>query len=135
MPKILVVDDTTLDRESLARLLEYEGFQTIRASNGKEGWATLYNETPDLILLDLMMPAMDGITFLQQLRKSPLWKDLPVIVLTGASDDKKLVKQAWELQIKELIPKASFGVDELLGMVRKHMADSDGKAQVTTNHH
>ena len=124
MPKILVVDDTTLDRESLARLLEYEGYQTIRAANGKEGWATLYNEKPDLILLDLMMPAMDGITFLTQLRKSALWKDLPVIVLTGASEDKKLVKQAWELKIKELIPKASFGVDELLDKVKTHLSES-----------
>ena len=119
--KILVVDDLALARESVARLLEYEGYEAIRAANGREAWATLYNETPDLILLDLMMPAMDGITFLTQLRRSPLWKDLPVIVLTGKSDDNKLVSKAWDLEIKELIPKATFGFDELLSHVRKHV--------------
>ena len=121
MSTVLVVDDTTLARESVAKLLEYEGFQTVRAANGKDGWATLYSTTPDLILLDLMMPMMDGVTFLRMLRRSPLWKNLPVIVLTGASDDDLLVSQAKDLGIQELIPKASFGFEELLKQVKKHV--------------
>jgi CheY-like chemotaxis protein len=121
MSTVLVVDDTALARESVAKLLEYEGFQTIRAANGKDGWATLYDHTPDLILLDLMMPMMDGVTFLRMLRRSPLWKDLPVIVLTGASDDNLLVTQARDLGIQELIPKASFGFEQLLAQVKKHV--------------
>lgn len=121
MAKILVIDDTTLARESVARLLEYEGFDAMRAKNGKEGWAMMYNETPDLILLDLMMPEMDGITFLRQLRRSTLWKDMPVIVLTGLSDDDKLITRAWELKVNDLIPKASFGFEDLLDRVRKHL--------------
>jgi DNA-binding response OmpR family regulator len=121
MPTILVVDDTALARESVSKLLEYEGFKTIRACNGKEGFATLYEKTPDLILLDLMMPEMDGITFLKALRRSTLWKDLPVIVLTGASDDNQLVSRAWELKVKELIPKASFGFEDLLARVKQHI--------------
>ena len=61
--KIMVIDDTALARESVAKLLEYEGFETLKASNGRDGWAMMYNDTPDLILLDLMMQGMDGITF------------------------------------------------------------------------
>lgn len=121
MSTVLVVDDTALARESVARLLEYEGFDTIRAANGKDGWATLYSRTPDLILLDLMMPMMDGVTFLRMLRRSVLWKDLPVIVLTGASDDDAMVAQAKGLGIAELIPKASFGFEQLLAEVKKHV--------------
>src|SRR5688572_31169141 len=121
MSTILVIDDTTLARESVSKLLEYEGFRAMRAKNGREGWAMMYNDTPDLILLDLMMPGMDGITFLRMLRRSPLWKDLPVIVLTGASDDQKLVSRAWELGIRQLVPKASFGFDELLEQIRKNL--------------
>ena len=121
MPKILVIDDTALARESVARLLEYEGFDAMRARNGKEGWAMMYNETPDLILLDLMMPEMDGITFLRQLRRSTLWKDMPVIVLTGVDDNDKLITRAWELKVNDLIPKASFGFEDLLDRVRKHL--------------
>lgn len=121
MATILVIDDTALARESVSKLLEYEGFKAIRARNGKEGWAIMYNDTPDLILLDLMMPEMDGITFLKMLRRSPVWKDLPVIVLTGVDDNDKLITRAWELKVNDLIPKASFGFEDLLDRVRKHL--------------
>ena len=121
MPKILVFDDTALARESVPTLLEYEGFDAMRARNGKEGWAMMYNETPYLILLDLMLPEMDGITFLRQLRRSTLWKDLPGIVLTGVDDNDKLITRAWELKVNDLIPKASFGFEDLLDRVRKHL--------------
>ena len=120
-PTILVIDDTALARESVSKLLEYEGFRAMRAKNGKEGWAMLYNDTPDLILLDLMMPEMDGITFLKMLRRSTLWKDMPVIVLTGVNDDDKLITRAWELKVNDLIPKASFGFEDLLERVRKNL--------------
>ena len=122
MPTILVVDDTALARESVARLLEYEGYKALRAANGKEAYAILYDTIPDLILLDLMMPMMDGLQFLELMRRDYRWKDVPVIVLTGVSDDNKLVKRAWDLQIKELIPKASFGFEQLLSHVKKHVA-------------
>jgi two-component system phosphate regulon response regulator PhoB len=133
--KIMVIDDTALARESVAKLLEYEGFETLKASNGRDGWAMMYNDTPDLILLDLMMPGMDGITFLRMLRRSPLWKDLPVIVLTGASDDQKLVTRAWELGIRDLVPKASFGFDELLAQIRKNLRPASEQPSESTSVH
>jgi CheY-like chemotaxis protein len=124
MPTVLVVDDTTLARESVARLLEHEGFKTVRARNGKDGWATMYETTPDLILLDLAMPQMDGVTFLRMIRRSERWHDLPVIVLTGMTDDNHLVAKAKALGIQELVPKATFGFDDLLAQVKKHMPQS-----------
>jgi chemosensory pili system protein ChpA (sensor histidine kinase/response regulator) len=124
MPTVLVVDDTALARESVARLLEYEGFTAIRARNGKDGWATMYETTPDLVLLDLAMPQMDGVTFLRMIRRSERWHDLPVIVLTGMTDDNHLVAKAKALGIQELVPKATFGFDELLAQVKKHTPQS-----------
>ena len=121
MSTILVIDDTALAREAVAKLLEYEGFRTLRAKNGREGWAMMYNDTPDLVLLDLMMPEMDGVTFLKMLRRSPLWKDMPVIVLTGVNDDNKLITRALELKVADLIPKASFGFEDLLARVKQHL--------------
>jgi len=123
MPVILVIDDTQLARETVAKLLEYEGFQTVRAANGKEGYATLYNQTPDLVLLDLMMPEMDGITFLRMLRHSPRWENLPVIVLTGVNDDDRLIARAKALRIDDLVPKATFGFEDLLMRVKKAISD------------
>ena len=121
MSTILVIDDAALARETVARLLEHEGFRTITARNGKEAWATLYHEVPDLILLDLMMPEWDGVTFLSMLRRSPLWADVPVVVLTGADDRDRLISRAWELGVSDLIPKATFGIKELVASVRRQL--------------
>src|SRR5687767_10016238 len=128
MSTILVVDDTALARETVARLLEHEGFRTIKARNGKQAWAMMYHDRPDLVLLDLMMPEMDGVTFLSMLRRSPLWDDLPVVVLTGADDRDHLITRAWELGVSDLVPKATFGFQDLLDRVRKHLPAPDEAA-------
>jgi CheY-like chemotaxis protein len=127
MPVILVIDDTALARETVAKLLEHEGFQTVRAANGKEAYATLYSQTPDLVLLDLMMPEMDGITFLRMVRHSPLWEHLPVIVLTGVTDDERMIARARELHIDDLVPKATFGFEDLLVRVKKAISNKTVK--------
>jgi CheY-like chemotaxis protein len=121
MSTILVVDDTALAREAVAKLLEYEGFKVLRAEHGRDAWAMMYDHTPDLVLLDLMMPEMDGVTLLRMIRRSDRWEHLPVVVLTGASDDLKLIQRAQELKIQDLIPKASFGFDDLLMRVKRHL--------------
>ena len=128
MSTILVVDDTALARESVSKLLEYEGFRTLKARNGKEAWAMMYHDTPDLVLLDLMMPEMDGVTFLSMLRRSPMWHDLPVVVLTAADDRDHLITRAWELGVSDLVPKATFGVEDLLARIRQHLPSPDSAA-------
>jgi two-component system cell cycle response regulator len=128
MSTILVVDDTALAREAVSKLLEYEGFKVLRAEHGRDAWAMMYDNTPDLILLDLMMPEMDGITLLRMIRRSDRWENLPVVVLTGATDDQKLIQRARELKIQDLVPKATFGFDDLLTRIRTHI--SPGKAKI-----
>ncbi|MGA2439402.1 MAG: response regulator [Tepidisphaeraceae bacterium] len=123
MSLILVVDDTALERETVARLLELEGFQTIGASSGKEAYATLYSRKPDLVLLDLMMPEMDGIQLLRMIRRHPQWEGIPIIVLTGLRDSDKLVARARELGVEDIVPKATFGFQDLMIRIRKALAD------------
>src|ERR1700685_3472072 len=94
MSTILTVDDTALAREAVAKLLEYEGFTVMRAEHGRDAWAMMYDNAPDLVLLDLMMPEMDGVTLLRMIRRSNRWEHLPVVVLTGATDDQKLIQRA-----------------------------------------
>ena len=67
--------------------------------------ATVYDDTPDRVLVDLMMPEMDGVSFLSMLRRSPLWRDLPVVVLTDADDHGQMVSRAWDLGVSNLVPK------------------------------
>jgi CheY-like chemotaxis protein len=123
MSLILVVDDAALERETVARLLELEGFQTIGVSSGKEAYATLYSRKPDLVLVDLMMPEMDGIQLVRMIRRHPQWEGIPVIVLTGPSDSNKLIARARELGVDDIVSKATFGFQDLMIRIRKALAD------------
>jgi CheY-like chemotaxis protein len=124
MPLILVVDDTALARDAVARLLETEGFQTERAANGKEAYAKLYTHKPDLVLLDLMMPELDGITLLRMIRQHPQWETIPVIVLTGLPDENRLIARARELGVKDIVSKSTFGFEDLMQRIRKTMGNA-----------
>jgi adenylate cyclase len=84
MPRALVVEDNLTDREMMRRLLASEGWEVIVASNGREALERLNAEHPNLILLDLMMPEMDGFEFLAEFRKTPKFASTPVIVVTAA---------------------------------------------------
>ena len=128
MSTILVIDDAALARETISRLLQHEGFETLTARNGKEAWASLYHRVPDLILLDLMMPEMDGVTFLSMLRRDARWGHLPVVVLTAADDRDRLISRAWDLGVDDLIPKHDFGFDELVARVRHHLDAAQAEA-------
>src|SRR2546421_12884463 len=83
MPKsrILVIDDEAPIRDSLKMTLEYEGYEFIAAATGQEGLALAEREAPDLVVLDIKMPGMDGIEVLDRLRA--INETLPVIVISG----------------------------------------------------
>jgi CheY-like chemotaxis protein len=121
MSTILVVDDHPIAREPLAKLLRHEGYETACASNGAEALAALNRCAADLILLDVMMPKMGGIAFLEAARRDPRWKDLPVIVLTGLLEGAEL-RRVRELKVCEVITKAKFTVEDLLTLVRSHLS-------------
>jgi len=119
MSRILVVDDSSLTRHCVARLLEQAGYTTTAAANGKDAWVTLYTAVPDLIVLDLMMPQMDGLTFLRLLRHNHFWNDLPVIVLTGHADEEHMLDQARALGVSDVIFKGTSAIDQLLVRTEK----------------
>ena len=93
MSHVFVVDDSIVTRQCIARLLDQNGYAVTSAANGKEAFAALYAAVPDLIVLDLMMPQMDGITFLRLLRSHHFWNGVPVVVLTGHKDEEHLLDQ------------------------------------------
>ncbi len=83
--KILVVDDELDAREFVKTVLEDAGYQVVCATNGKEALEITRKENPDLIILDVMMPEMDGFATCAELKNSPQYKDIPVILLTGVA--------------------------------------------------
>ncbi len=119
MPTIMVVDDTASAREMLARLLRREGYQTVTANNGKEALDSLSQTHPDLILLDVAMPELDGLSFLEILHDNPEWRSLPVIMMTAVSDT-HCIRRAEQLGAKEYLVKATFSIVEMLDHVRKY---------------
>jgi CheY-like chemotaxis protein len=121
MPTVMVVDDTAVIRETVAKLLKREGFDTICASNGKEALAVLNASAPDVILLDIMMPEMDGLECLALLRKEPRWQALPVIIMTAMNDEEHQMK-AERLGASDYLIKARYSMNQILERVRKLIA-------------
>lgn len=82
MRKILIVDDSVSMRQMVSFTLRQGGFDVVEAEHGQDGLDKLGRETVDLIITDLNMPVMDGITFIQNVRKNPVMKSKPILMLT-----------------------------------------------------
>ena len=83
--RVLVVDDERGIRDLLGDILGNAGFEVLQAASGSAGLQQAWREDPDVIVLDLIMPNMDGFEVLTQLRRSPSTQDVPVVLLTGWS--------------------------------------------------
>ena len=87
---VMVVEDTAIVREPLVRLLQYEGYRAFGVTNGQEALHALPEQNPDLVLLDILMPVMNGLEFLSTVRNDgrfEKWQKTPVIVLTAVRDE------------------------------------------------
>jgi PAS domain S-box-containing protein len=115
--QVLVAEDDLTTREMFRRMLEKEGWNVIEAGNGREALENLAIQTPDLILLDLMMPEMDGFQFIAALQQHPDWRSLPIIVVTAmdlAPGDRLRLNG----QVEQIMQKGSYHRDDLLREVR-----------------
>lgn len=115
--RILIVDDEHDLREALKTTLSYDGFFVTTAENGEEGLAKALAEKPDLILLDIVMPKMDGIGVLKALRKDVWGKDARVIVMT-ALDDMERISEVLENGGKDYIVKSSVTLSAIAEHVK-----------------
>ncbi|HLJ86638.1 MAG TPA: response regulator [Candidatus Angelobacter sp.] len=111
---LLVVDDDEVNRSLVARILGELGWEVHQAGNGLEALALLSTgRIPELILLDLMMPEMDGITFLHEIRKSPQWRDIPVVVITS-KDLTETERRLLNMNVVGLLEKKSSDLADLI---------------------
>jgi len=115
--KILIVEDEQDLREALADVLTQAGFQVLEATNGDEGLSTALTERPDLILLDVIMPIMDGQEMLKKLRQDPWGRSVRVIMLTS-TDDVKNVAEAYSGSVTDYLVKAHIDFDEFVKQIR-----------------
>jgi adenylate cyclase len=120
--RVLVVEDDQATRMTLTRLLKSDGWEVDEAPNGRIGLERLRKAPSDLILLDLMMPEMDGFEFLAQLRRDPEHEKTPVIIVTAAdlsAEDRRRLDGA----VSHILEKAAYAREELLEQVRRLVAN------------
>ncbi len=117
-PQALVVEDDAASREVLRRTLEQDGWSVMEAHNGLEGLRALERALPDLILLDLMMPEMDGFSFVEALAASPAWAGVPVIVLT-ARELSAEERQRLQGHVSQVLQKGALNREELAREIRR----------------
>jgi CheY-like chemotaxis protein len=114
---VLVVEDDELTRDQVRRVLEGDACTVITAANGREALERLAKTRPDVILLDLLMPEMDGFAFAEELHKHAAWRSIPIVVMTGkdiTTDDRQRLHGVAETVLR----KSEYSRDELLNKVR-----------------
>lgn len=122
--KILAVDD----EKHIVRLvqvnLERQGYEVVTANDGKEALKKVEEEQPDLVVLDVMMPYMDGFEVLQNLRRNASTRDIPVIMLTAKAQDADVFK-GWQSGVDCYLTKP-FNPMELVSFVKRIFSAADG---------
>lgn len=132
-PQLLLVDDEPGVREAVKDYLQESGFTVQVSSNAREGWEWMQQNTPDLVISDVMMPGVDGYQFLKQLREDPRFHALPVVFLTakGMTGDRI---QGYQARCDAYLPKP-FDPDELVAIVenlldRRAVSSGNGDSDV-----
>lgn len=123
--KILIVEDEGAMVTALQDKLTYEGFVVVSARDGLDGLGVAQKEKPDLILLDILMPEMDGMTMLKKLRASDWGRDIPVIILTNLNPADHLSEGAKEfLDPGYFLVKTEWTLDQVVQKVRERLGVS-----------
>lgn len=118
--KILIVEDETALLYALQSQLAVEGFKTLTADDGEKAFKLVNKNKPDLIVLDLILPKMDGWEFLKRVKADEKLRDIPVVIISNLSDEDSR-KRGIELGAKDYLAKVNYSLDELVGKI-KHLA-------------
>ena len=117
---ILVVEDDYSLMNVLRKKLISVGFNVFEAANGEEGLDAVSKHRPDLILLDIIMPKMDGLTMLKKLREDEWGKKAKVILLTNLSDEEKVLKEN-DLGSFDYLVKSDWSLEDIVRKIRKKL--------------
>ena len=118
MAKIVIVEDDKFLRELITQKVQKEGYQVVEATNGEEGVAKTKAEKPDLVVLDLILPGIDGFEVLRQIKEDSETSGIPVVILSnlGQKDD---VEKGLAAGAEDYLIKAHFKPSEIIEKVKK----------------
>lgn len=118
--KILVVEDEPDMRQAIAESLEREGFEVLQAANGFEGLGQAFAHRPDLLILDILMPKMDGMEMMKKLRQQNEWGlKVKIILLTNLSADERIMKGIVENEPSYYFVKSDWKITDVIEKVKK----------------
>ena len=118
--KILIIEDDKFLAKMLGRMLESHGYEVILASNGKEGLIKASGGDIDLILLDIMLPDIDGFDLLETIKGQEKVKKIPIIIISNLGQPED-IQQGRGLGAKDYLVKSDLSLDEVIKKVRKHL--------------
>ncbi|OHA68324.1 MAG: hypothetical protein A3A27_02675 [Candidatus Wildermuthbacteria bacterium RIFCSPLOWO2_01_FULL_47_18] len=121
MKTILVVEDESALQKAMSDVLTQEGFEVVSALDGEAGLRLAQEKKPNLILLDLILPKMNGFEVLEALKKDATTRSIPVIVLTNL-EDMKNIQKAVDLGATTYLVKANYSLEEVLEKVKSTVA-------------
>lgn len=122
MYKVLIVEDDASLRKIVSDKLRSESFEVLEAANGQIGLDMALKEHPSLILMDIVMPEMDGMTMLKKLRQDDWGKDVRVIITTNLGDDKK-TEEAMQQGVYDYLVKTEWSLDDLILKVKDKLGN------------
>lgn len=117
--KILIVEDEIAMLKALSGKFKNENFEVIEAQDGVEGLERALKEKPDVVMLDIIMPKMDGISLMKEIRNDRPWGDqVPIIMLTNLSDPES-VSEAAKYKVYDFLVKTDWRLDDVVALVRE----------------
>lgn len=122
MSKILLVEDDETLSKMYQKKLEIESFEVVAAYDGPEGVKKAQEENPSLILLDIMLPGMDGFGVVKELQKSEKTKKIPIVILTNLGTSETFIDEAKILGVRQYLVKYKTSTDEVTRVIREELA-------------
>ncbi len=117
MPKILIIEDEKFLRELISQKLKNEGFEILQAVNGEDGIKIAKQEKPELILLDLFLPDIDGWKVIEEIKKDSLLNKISIIILSNYSQ-KEYIEKGLKLGVDDFLIKAHLTPDEIIKKIK-----------------
>ena len=118
MAKVLVIEDDTFLRELIVQKLDKEGYEVTEALDGEEGVKQVKTQRPDIILLDLILPGVDGFEVLRQIKEDDATAKIPVLILSNLGQ-KEDIEKGMKLGAKDFLIKAHFTPGEIIEKIKK----------------
>lgn len=122
---VLIVEDEPAMRQALNGKLSASGFEVLEAKDGVEGLEIALKEMPDLILLDILMPRMDGMMMMKKVRETEWGKEIPIVVLTNLSADEKITAGVVIDEPSYYLMKTDWPIGEVVNKVRSALGIGD----------